>query len=156
MKLPSRITLLVLIISILLTGCVAVFPSLSANPAPAVTITPASQATPEYPNLLGKWVVQNSKALETKYIYPVTSYDHDFSYQTFGQNGHTIEFAKDVVIYDAMAYEYHWIDARRFRLGVNIPTVGMVWFVYTVNLDGNKLLLLDERDGSTIATLSKP
>jgi hypothetical protein len=138
--------LVILIVLMALSACSALRPT----PAPSVseTLVPLpTLAKDSHPNILGKWIIEKTQSLNVRRY---------FSSIKIGDEGDLIEFTGDTLIYDdAVAYDYKWVDDRRIKLAVNIALTGNVWMVYTVKLEGDKLLLLDGRDESVLSTFSR-
>lgn len=125
------------------------------SPATASAQAPLPVAVSDYPAISGEWTIDETRPLQTKYIFPLTEYQQDYAFQ-IGKTGQKLEFSGDLVVYDAMAYEYHWVDASRIRIAVSQPGQGTVWFVYGVKLKDGKLALLDVRDENELVSLSRP
>lgn len=124
---------------------------------PAEPLPQNNDAEAQPPNILGKWAIEQTQPL-TGHYYGIStggsSYSLRYTFQ-IGDEGEQIEFTRGAMIYDAVAYNYEWVDDRRIKLAVNIGVVGNVWLVYDVKLDGGKLLLLDDRDESILSTFSR-
>lgn len=147
------------LISLALFACSAL-PQVTLATATQSPTTASAQpsllvAIPEHPVILGMWTIDETKPLQTKYIFPITEYQQDYAFQ-IGKAGQKIEFTDNLIVYDSMAYEYQWVDASRIRIAVSQPGQGIIWFVYGVKLADGKLALLDCRDGNVLVSLSKP